>query len=134
MIKILTRIKQRFTAFLFGAYERNYELEWRDMKRKMNDQAKVASVLWSDEYRNGNRRKRFWLYLQVFPIDRRASTNIPDHEIEALARCFLPDIIAYFESEEGKAEFAAWKAEQEKLEAAKKMRKTKKRASFGKSA
>ncbi len=37
MTKILTRIKQRFTAFLFGEYERNYELEWRDMKRKMND-------------------------------------------------------------------------------------------------
>ncbi len=134
MIKTLIRIKQKLAAFLFGKYERNYELEWRDMKRKMNDQAKVASVLWSDEYRNGSRWKRFWLYLQVFPIDRRASTNIPDHEIEALARCFLPDIIAYFESDEGKAEFAAWKAEQEKLEAEKKTRKTKKSASFGKSA
>ncbi len=134
MIKTLIRIKQKLAAFLFGEYERNYELEWRDMKRKRNDQAKVASVLWSDEYRNGSRRKRFWLYLQVFPIDRKASTNIPDHEIEALARCFLPDIIAYFESEEGKAEFAAWKAEQEKLEAVKKTRKTKKRASFGESA
>ena len=29
------------------------------------------------------------------------NTNIPDHEIEKLARCFLPDIIAFFESEEG---------------------------------
>lgn len=34
---------------------------------------------------------------------------IPDHEIEALARCLLPSIIAYFESDEGQAEFDQWK-------------------------
>lgn len=28
--------------------------------------------------------------------------NIPKHELEALARCFLPDIQAFFESEEGR--------------------------------
>ena len=76
--------------------------------------------------------KRTWIFLrEVLPFDTRAAFNIPDHEIEALARCFLPDIIAYFESEEGKAEFAAWKAEQEKLEAEKKTRKTKQRSSAG---
>lgn len=41
--------------------------------------------------------------------------NIPKHELEALARCFLPDIQAFFESEEGKK----WKAEQTKLKAQK---------------
>ena len=40
--------------------------------------------------------------------------NIPKHELEALARCFLPDIQAFFESEEGQREFAEWKAQQEK--------------------
>ena len=39
--------------------------------------------------------------------------NIPKHELEALARCFLPDIQAFFESEEGQREFAEWKAQQE---------------------
>lgn len=41
--------------------------------------------------------------------------NIPEHEFESLARCFIPDIIAFYESEEGKEEFARWKAEQDKL-------------------
>lgn len=37
-------------------------------------------------------------------------TNIPEHTIEAIARCLLPDIIAYYHSEEGQREFAEWKA------------------------
>ena len=31
-----------------------------------------------------------------------------------LARCLLLDVVAYCESEEGKAEFAKWQQEQEK--------------------
>lgn len=34
-----------------------------------------------------------------------------EHEIESLARVFLPDILAFFESDEGKAEYAAHCAE-----------------------
>lgn len=41
--------------------------------------------------------------------------NIPEHELEALARCFLPDIQAFFESEEGRKEYEEWKAEQANL-------------------
>ena len=39
-------------------------------------------------------------------------TNIPEFEVEALARCLLPEIQKYFESEEGKREFQKWKSEQ----------------------
>jgi len=39
-------------------------------------------------------------------------SNIPRHELEALARCLLPDILAFYESEEGQREFAAWQTEQ----------------------
>jgi len=39
-------------------------------------------------------------------------TNIPRHEVEALAQCLLPDIRRYFESEQGKREFAEWKVKQ----------------------
>ena len=39
--------------------------------------------------------------------------KIPKHEIEAIARCLLPDIIAFFESKEGKKEFDEWKRQQE---------------------
>lgn len=39
-------------------------------------------------------------------------TGIPRHEIEALARCLLPEIQKFFESEEGKKEFSEWKRQQ----------------------
>lgn len=39
--------------------------------------------------------------------------QIPQHEIEALARCLLPDIIEFFNSPEGQKEFEEWKAKQE---------------------
>lgn len=38
-------------------------------------------------------------------------TGIPFHEVEALARVLLPEIQAFFESEEGQREFAEWKAQ-----------------------
>ena len=40
-------------------------------------------------------------------------TGIPAHEVDALARVLLPEIQAFFESEEGQREFAEWKAQQE---------------------
>ena len=41
--------------------------------------------------------------------EEREETVVPDFEIEALARCLLPKIQAYFESPEGQAAFEAWK-------------------------
>ena len=40
-------------------------------------------------------------------------TGIPAHEVEALARVLLPEIQAFFESEEGQREYAEWKAKQQ---------------------
>lgn len=40
-------------------------------------------------------------------------TGIPRHEIEALARCLLPDIEKFYASKEGKKEFAEWKRQQQ---------------------
>lgn len=40
------------------------------------------------------------------------NTSIPQREIEIIARCFFPDILAFYESEEGQREFAEWKAQQ----------------------
>jgi len=39
-------------------------------------------------------------------------TEIPQYEIEALARCLLPKMQKFFESEDGKKEFAEWKRQQ----------------------
>lgn len=43
------------------------------------------------------------------------NSDYPDHAIERVARCILPDILAYFESEEGQQEFEEWKALQETI-------------------
>jgi len=40
------------------------------------------------------------------------NTNIPKHEIEKIARCLLPDILAFYNSKEGQKEFEAWKETQ----------------------
>lgn len=40
-------------------------------------------------------------------------SGIPQHEIEHIARCILPDIITLYESEEGQREFREWKARRE---------------------
>lgn len=44
-------------------------------------------------------------------------SQIPEHELEALAKTLYPAIVEFFESERGQAEFKAWQ-EQQKGEAA----------------
>lgn len=38
--------------------------------------------------------------------------DIPKAVYEELARCFLPDILAFYESNEGKKEYENWKNKQ----------------------
>lgn len=40
--------------------------------------------------------------------------DIPKHELEKLASCFLSDIVAFFETEEGNREYEEWKRQREK--------------------
>jgi len=46
--------------------------------------------------------------LRVIKSDNLKSNEIPDNAFKALARCLYPAILAYFESESGKHEFAEW--------------------------
>ena len=46
--------------------------------------------------------------------DTHGECDIPDDLIKEIARCLVPDIIAFFETEEAKREFEEWKLEQEK--------------------
>ena len=41
------------------------------------------------------------------------NSGIPQHELEHIARCILPDILAYYESEEGQRAFREWLAQHE---------------------
>ena len=46
--------------------------------------------------------------------DKKTLPGVPDHAIESFARCILPAIREYFESEEGQKEFDEWKAKRNK--------------------
>ncbi len=48
-------------------------------------------------------------------VDMHGGWEIPKEELEAIADVILPGIIKFFSSEEGRAEFDAWKNEQELL-------------------
>ena len=41
------------------------------------------------------------------------NSDVPPSAIEALARCFLPDILAYYKSEEGQRKYARQPFQQE---------------------
>ena len=63
-------------------------------------------------YVNGNWFKRLLLRMQYILRDKHGEGNpptIPDHIRMEIARCLLPDIIAFCESEQGKREFEEWK-------------------------
>ena len=45
--------------------------------------------------------------------DKRGELGIPKDKVEAIAEMILPDIIAFFQTDEGKKVFAEWKKEQE---------------------
>ena len=42
---------------------------------------------------------------------KKNNTGIPQYEIDSLARAFIPAIMDFFNSEEGKREFEEWKAQ-----------------------
>ena len=44
--------------------------------------------------------------------NKRASAKIPKHILDELARCFLPDILAFYETVEGRTEYEEWKLAQ----------------------
>ena len=71
---------------------------------------------WKDiqEYEHGG----FWARLRVqFKYtfrERRAECNVPKYVLQAIVDDMLPDIRAFFESEEGKREFEEWKSSRNK--------------------
>ena len=45
--------------------------------------------------------------------DNHGECEIPDELIKEIARCLIPDIIRFLESDKGKEEFEKWKSNQE---------------------
>ena len=60
-------------------------------------------------------KSRLYNYLK----SNNGDEKIPDHVITMLARMFLPDILEFYSTEEGNAEYEAWKKEQEEAKNAK---------------
>ena len=58
-------------------------------------------------------RKRIIAILKDKHGGANMGLDIPDDEIEALADIFLPGVIKFFSTDEGRAEFEAWKKERE---------------------
>jgi hypothetical protein len=77
--------------------------------------AKRIEPLWKDihDYENGNIFKRLRVYIKSLLLSKKATCNVPHDVIESLAATFLPDIRAFFESEEGKKEFEEWKVKRD---------------------
>jgi len=49
----------------------------------------------------------------VITVKKKETSNgFSKSQVDALARCFLPAIQKFFESEEGKREFEEWKRQQ----------------------
>ena len=71
---------------------------------------------WKDiqTFENGGFWKRFFINIKYALRDKRAECGVPKSVLQAIVDDMMPYIRAFFESEEGKREFEAWKAEREK--------------------
>ena len=93
--------------------------DWEEVQRKQREaqaerQKKEQEILatWflREEYINAGWFKRLLLRIEFVFRDTRGESHIPQipkHIRMEIARCLLPDIVAYFESEQGQKEFEA---------------------------
>ena len=99
-IYMLIKLKQYTVNFAHQVRnvlcDHDNEYTWRQTMIKKNLQAKISKFLCSKEYLNshGLKRLRYNFIYKIF-LDTHGAINLPDYEIDALARCFLPDILTY---------------------------------------
>lgn len=90
-----------------------------EAERQRKEQEILATWFLREEYLTAGRFKRFLLRLEFAFRSTRGESHIPqipDHIRMEIARCLLPDIIAYYESEQGQREFEKWMAKKEHKE------------------
>ena len=91
-------------------YQRKRREEEAEQQRK--EKETLATWFLREEYINASWFKRLLLQIAFVFRDTRGESHIPQipkHIRIEIARCLLPDIIAYFESEESQKEFEEWK-------------------------
>ena len=69
--------------------------------------------VWSDikNYENASLLRKVWLHIVQTFQNGKGSAGIPIHVLESIVDTMLPDIVAFFETDDGKREFEEWKAD-----------------------
>jgi len=85
----------------------------KEAERQKKEQEILTIWFMREEYINAGRFKRFLMRFEFLFRDTRGggrAPKIPEHIITEVARCLMPDILAFYESEAGKKIFEEWKA------------------------
>ena len=65
-------------------------------------------------------KKAFLIFKYLVLRNRKAECTIPEEALRSFVRTIMPDMIAFFESEEGRREYEEWLKEEEAKEVANK--------------
>ena len=98
------------SALCFRIQEQHTEIE-KEISFSLADK-------WNEikDYEQTGVFRKIWLrIIQIFR-NTTGSAGIPIHVLESIVDTMLPDIVAFFETDEGKREFEAWKAERRRAE------------------
>ena len=88
------------------------EREKAEAERQRKEEELLAAWFFREEYLNAGWFKRLLLTIEFLIRDKRGEGHIPqipDKVRMEIARCLLPDIIAFFESDKGQKEFEEWR-------------------------
>ena len=88
------------------------EREKSEAEGQRKEEELLAAWFFREEYLNAGWFKRLLLTIEFLIRDKHGEGHIPqipDKVRMEIARCLLPDIIAFFESEKGQKEFEEWK-------------------------
>ena len=74
--------------------------------------------VWNEikEYEKASLLRKAWLHIVQTFQNGKGSAGIPIHVLESIVDTMLPDIVAFFETDDGKCEFEEWKAERRRAE------------------
>ena len=92
------------------------EREKAEAERQRKEEELLATWFFREEYLNAGWFKRLLLTIEFLIRDKHREGHIPqipDKVRMEIARCLLPDIIAFFESDKGQKEFEEWKKQKQ---------------------
>ena len=62
-------------------------------------------------------KKAFLIFKYIMLANRKAECTIPEEALRSFVRTIMPDMLAFFQSEEGRREYEEWLNEEEAKEA-----------------